>query len=236
MSSIYRADLLAGKSAFLAGATSGINLAIARRFTELGAKVFIISRSQDKVDAAVAALGAEAVGQAADVRDYEAVENAVAACQAAHGAIDIVVSGAAGNFLAPAAKLSSKRFRTVIDIDLVGSFNVLRAAYPHLRRPGAAALTISALQSFMPARQQAHACAAKAGIDRMTRCLARLTPTPEAEARLTATITLRRYGETGDIADLAVYPCSEAGRNVTGAQMVSDGGQAVVGSAIEMGQ
>lgn len=261
MNSIYRADLLAGRNAFLAGATSGINLAIARRFTELGARVFIISRSQEKVDAAVAALGAAAAGQAADVRDYEAVEKAMATCQAAHGAIDIVVSGAAGNFLAPAAELSSKGFRTVVDIDLVGSFNVLRAAYPHLRRPGAAALTISALQSFMPARQQVHACAAKAGIDQMMRCLAlewgpegirvnsiapgpigdtegmaRLTPTPEAEARLTATIPLRRYGETGDIADLAVYLCSEAGRNVTGALMVSDGGQAVGGSAIEMGQ
>ena len=180
-------------------------------------------------------------------------------CVARCGAIDIVVSGAAGNFLARAAELSPKGFRTVIDIDLIGSFHVLKAAYPHLRRPGGVAINISALQSFQPAHAQVHACAAKAGIDQMMRCLAlewgpegirvnsiapgpiagtegmsRLTPTPEAEQRLTSTIPLGRYGDKADIADLAVFLASDAARNISGALIVSDGGQTVGAGAIQL--
>jgi NAD(P)-dependent dehydrogenase (short-subunit alcohol dehydrogenase family) len=256
---VFRPDLLAGRTAFLAGATSGINLAIAQRFVELGAQVYVISRRPEKVHAAVALLGPSAAGRAADVREFEAVEAAMQECVARWGAVDIVVSGAAGNFLARAADLSPKGFRTVIDIDLIGSFHVLKAAYPHLRRPGGVAINISALQSFQPAQAQVHACAAKAGIDQMMRCLAlewgpegirvnsiapgpiagtegmsRLTPTPEAEQRLTSTIPLGRYGDKADIADLAVFLASDAARNISGALIVSDGGQAVGAGAIQL--
>jgi NAD(P)-dependent dehydrogenase (short-subunit alcohol dehydrogenase family) len=256
---VFRPDLLAGRTAFLAGATSGINLAIAQRFVELGAQVYVISRKPEKVEAAVALLGPSAAGRAADVREFEAVEAAMQECVARCGAIDIVVSGAAGNFLARAAELSPKGFRTVIDIDLIGSFHVLKAAYPHLRRPGGVAINISALQSFQPAQAQVHACAAKAGIDQMMRCLAlewgpegirvnsiapgpiagtegmsRLTPTPEAEQRLTSTIPLGRYGDKADIADLAVFLASDAARNISGALIVSDGGQTVGAGAIQL--
>ena len=256
---VFRAGLLAGKTAFLAGATSGINLAIAQRYAQLGARVYVISRNPAKVEAAVASLGSEAAGRAADVREFEAVCAAARDCADRWGPIDIVVSGAAGNFLARAADLSPKGFRTVIDIDLIGTFHVLKAAYPHLRRPGGVAINISALQSFQPAVAQVHACAAKAGIDQVMRCLAlewgaegirvnsiapgpiagtegmaRLTPTAEAEARLTRTIPLGRYGETADIADLAVFLASEAARNITGALIVSDGGQAVGSGAIQL--
>ena len=254
---VFRRGLLTGRTAFLAGATSGINLGIAQRFVELGASVYVISRKPEKVQAAVAQLGPNAAGCAADVRDFEAVETAVKECAARWGPIDIVVSGAAGNFLARAADLSPKGFRTVIDIDLIGSFHVLKAVYPQLRRPGGVAINISALQSFQAANAQVHACAAKAGIDQMMRCLAlewgpegirvnsiapgpiagtegmsRLTPTPEAEARLTRTIPLGRYGEKSDIADLAVFLASDAARNISGALLVSDGGQAVGMGAI----
>ena len=256
---VFRPGLLAGKTAFLAGATSGINLAIAQRYAQLGARVYVISRNPAKVEAAVASLGSEAAGRAADVREFEAVAAAMQDCADRWGPLDIVVSGAAGNFLARAADLSPKGFRTVIDIDLIGTFHVLKAAYPHLRRPGGVAINISALQSFQAAHAQVHACAAKAGIDQVMRCLAlewgaegirvnsiapgpiagtegmaRLTPTAEAEARLTRTIPLGRYGETADIADLAVFLASEAARNITGALIVSDGGQAVGSGAIQL--
>lgn len=256
---VFRPGLLDGRTAFLAGATSGINLSIAQRFAELGARVYVVSRSADKVASAVALLGERAAGSAADVRDFDAISTAVAACVARFGPIDIVVSGAAGNFLARAADLSPKGFRTVIEIDLIGSFHVLKAVYPVMRRPGGVAINISALQSFQPAHAQVHACAAKAGIDQMMRCLAlewgpegirvnsiapgpiagtegmsRLTPTPEAEARLTRTIPLGRYGDTADIADLAVFLASDAARNINGALIVSDGGQAVGAGAIQL--
>jgi NAD(P)-dependent dehydrogenase (short-subunit alcohol dehydrogenase family) len=67
-----------------------------------------------------------------------------------------------------------------------------------------------------------------------TEGMSRLTPTPEAESRLTRTIPLGRYGETADIADLAVFLASDAARNITGALIVSDGGQAVGAGAIQL--
>jgi NAD(P)-dependent dehydrogenase (short-subunit alcohol dehydrogenase family) len=248
---VFRGGLLEGKTAFLAGATSGINLAIAMRFAQMGACTYVVSRAEAKVEAAVVQLGPKAAGRAVDVRDFDGIAAAAQECRDRFGLIDIVVSGAAGNFLARASDLSPKGFRTVIEIDLLGSFHVLKAVYAHMRRPSVA-LNISALQSFQPALGQVHACAAKAGLDQMMRCLAlewgregirvnsiapgpiagtegmaRLTPTVDAEARLTSTIPLGRYGDVRDVADLALFLVSEAGRNITGALLVTDGGQTV---------
>jgi NAD(P)-dependent dehydrogenase (short-subunit alcohol dehydrogenase family) len=257
--SVFRSDIFAGRNAFFAGGTSGINLAIATRFGQLGARTFVISRNADKVTAAVEKLGPQAAGRVADVRNFEAVDQAIRECASLWGPIDFVVSGAAGNFLARAADLSPKGFRTVVEIDLIGSFHVLKAAYPHFRRPGGVAINISALQSFQPAFGQVHACAAKAGIDSMMRCMAlewgsegirvnsiapgpidgtegmaRLTPSAEARARLTQTIPLGHYGQLSDVSELAVFLCSDAARNITGTLLVTDGGQAVGASALRL--
>ena len=138
MTDIYKKDLLKGKTAFVAGGSSGINLGIAERYAELGANIVILSRSQDKIDVAVKGIekiGAKALGIATDVRDYEGV---VAAFEQTHkelGDIHCVISGAAGNFLSPVVGLSSKGFQTVIDIDLVGTFNVFRASWDYLAKP-----------------------------------------------------------------------------------------------------
>src|SRR5690606_24885753 len=115
-----------------------------------GARVAVLSRKQEKVDAAVAELsllGEQAIGFAADVRNYEAVDVALDATFKKLGTIDVVLSGAAGNFIAPAAELSPNGFKAVVDIDLLGTFNVLRAAYQHLTRPGASIINISAPQA-----------------------------------------------------------------------------------------
>jgi NAD(P)-dependent dehydrogenase (short-subunit alcohol dehydrogenase family) len=112
---------------FVFGGTSGINLGIARCFAAAGATVAVASRSQEKVDAAVAELksvGSAASGYALDVRDAEAVQAALAAHVAATGALDILVSGAAGNFPALATDMSPNGFKSVVDIDLLGSFHV----------------------------------------------------------------------------------------------------------------
>ena len=107
---------------FVFGGTSGINLGIARCFASAGARVAVASRSQDKVDAAVAelqSLGSDASGFALDVRDSEAVEAALADHCAAAGDIDVLVSGAAGNFPAFANDMSPNGFKSVVDIDLL---------------------------------------------------------------------------------------------------------------------
>lgn len=251
-------DTFRERTAFVAGGTSGINLAIAHGFARRGARVFVMSRSQDKVDAAVAELrgtAAAAAGYAADVRDYAAVEAAITACRDTFGTIDVLVSGAAGNFVSPAAQLSANGFRTVVDIDLVGTFHVCRAAYEHLTRPGASIINISATQAINPMPGQAHVCAAKAGIDALTKVLAiewgpagvrvnaiapgpvdetegmaRLTPTAAHRDRVLQAIPLRRYARLQEIADTAAFLSGPAGANFNGAVLVCDGGQSTLGS------
>lgn len=245
-----------GKVVFVSGGTSGVNLGIARRFAGEGAHVAVMSRSQDKVSSAVAELGEHAIGFAADVREPDAVAAALAATAERLGPIDVLISGAAGNFPAPAATMSSNAFRSVVDIDLNGTFNVMRGAYEHLRKPGAAIINITAFQSWSPTPFQAHVCAAKAGIDQLTRTLAmewgpsgvrinsiapgpiagtegmrRLAPTPEAEAATTAAVPLGRYGTTDDIAEAALWLCSDKAGYVTGTVLSVDGGLALGGSS-----
>jgi NAD(P)-dependent dehydrogenase (short-subunit alcohol dehydrogenase family) len=244
--------LLADKTAFVAGGTSGINLVIAEALVKAGARVAVLSRKQEKVDAAVALLAGygAASGYAADVRDYAAVDAALEAFHAAAGPIDVVVSGAAGNFVAPAAGISSNGFRSVLEIDLLGTFHVLKAAYGRLRKPGASLISISAPQSTAPAYGQAHVCAAKAGIDMLTRCLAlewgiegvrvnaivpgpiddtegmaRLAPTAAIRRAMERTVPLGRFGSKQDVANLALFMASDAAAYMTGTVTYCDGGQ-----------
>ncbi|WP_420473594.1 SDR family oxidoreductase [Noviherbaspirillum sp. ST9] len=249
---LFREKALADKVVFIAGASSGINLGIARHFAAHGARVSIVSRSADKIASAAASLvadGFEAIGMAADVRDFSAVEAALKQTHAQFGPIDIVISGAAGNFIAPAAQMSSNGFKTVVDIDLIGTFNVLRGAYPYLNKPGASLISITAPQGTNPMMYQAHVCAAKAGINMLTKCLAmewgaegirvnaispgpiadtegmrRLSPTSESDAALKSRLALRDYGTTKDIADTALFLASDNARYITGTVVECDGG------------
>src|SRR4051812_47515635 len=160
--SIFRDSLLAGKVAVITGGGSGINLGIAKRFAEHKAKVVLVGRKQEKLDTAVAELqsiGATAMGLSADVRDYAALESVFAKTREAYGEIDIVLCGAAGNFPAPAIGMSANAFKAVVDIDLLGTFNTCRAAFEHLRKPGASVINISAPQAFAPMLFQSHVCA-----------------------------------------------------------------------------
>ncbi len=244
--------LFAGKVVFVAGGTSGINLGIAQSFLACGARVAVLSRSSDKVDAAVKTLhdmGGEAIGFAADVREFDAVRDAFAATEAAFGKADVIVSGAAGNFPALAENMSSNAFRSVVDIDLIGTFNVLRSGFDHLNRNGASIVNISAPQSVMPSPMQSHVCAAKAGIDQLTRCLAiewgpygtrvnailpgpiegtegmlRLAPTEQHRAAIEQALPLRRYGTKQEVADLALFLSSPSAKYITGAVIPCDGG------------
>ena len=240
---------LAGKTAYVAGASSGINLGIAKRFKAAGATVVIISRSEDKIAAAAKEVGDGCIGIAADVRDYAAIEASLKRTHEAFGDIDIVLSGAAGNFVAPALGMSANGFKTVVDIDLIGTFNVLRASFEFLRRPGASLISITAGQAERASLYQAHVCAAKAGINMLTKCLAlewgpagvrvnaispgpiaetegmaRLAPTDEAEARVKSRNPMRRYGLKDEIADMAIFLSSPQAAYVNGAIIPVDGG------------
>ncbi|MGQ0700815.1 MAG: SDR family oxidoreductase [Panacagrimonas sp.] len=247
------------KNVFIAGGTSGINLGIAEAFARHGARVAVLSRKQDKVDRAVEQLrifGTQVSGYAADVRDYGSVALALQQTRDEFGEIDVLVSGAAGNFPAAALDLSPNGFKSVVDIDLLGTFHVLRAAYPHLRKPGAAVINISAPQSQQPMALQMHVCAAKAGVDMVTRVLAlewgragirvnaispgpiagteglsRLAPTPQAEAAAIESIPLGRLGTAQDIANAALFLASPLANFVSGAYLPVDGGWLLAGAA-----
>ncbi len=258
MSNAFREKLMDGKVAFFAGASSGINLGVAQRFAREGAKVVLISRSHEKIQAAAKTItdeGGEALGIACDVRDFESVDKAMKQGQEAFGKYDFVLSGAAGNFVAPALGMSSNGFKVVVDIDLLGTFHVFRACFAYLNRPGASLVAITAPQAVNPSMFQAHVCAAKAGINMLIKCLAlewgpggvrvngvspgpiaetegmrRLAPTQEAEDAIKQSIALRGYGEKEDIAETCLWLGSEASRYVTGAIIDCDGGT-VLGSA-----
>src|SRR4051812_30067242 len=262
MTEVFGSKLLAGKNALITGGGSGINFAIARRFAEQGAKVALIGRTKEKLDAAAAEIsksGGVASGHPADVREYEALAAAINAAHETHGEIDIVVCGAAGNFPAPALGMSANGVKAVIDIDLLGTFNTCRAAFEHLRRPGASIINISAMQAFTPMAMQAHVCAAKAGVDMLTKCLAiewgsqgvrvnsiapgavdgtegmqRLAPTPEIRKQFTRGIPLQRFATKDEIADLALFLASEGAKFMTGAVVVCDGGQSLAGLGVSM--
>ena len=256
---LFRSKAFEGKVVFVAGGSSGINLAIARRFSEMGAAVGIISRRADAIAAAaegIVAAGGRALGIAADVRDYDSVKAAIAEVSNTYGPIDVIISGAAGNFLAPAVGLSSKGFRTVVEIDLIGTFNVLHAGFEYLRKPGASIISITAGQAKRPVLFQAHASAAKAGVNNLTKTLAMewgpagvrvnaISPGPiedtegmarladgRAETKIKSSIPLRRYGTKQDVADAALFLASDNAQYITGVVLECDGGL-ILGDASE---
>jgi NAD(P)-dependent dehydrogenase (short-subunit alcohol dehydrogenase family) len=249
MPSIFRENLLSGRVAFVTGGGSGIGLRMAERFAEHGATVVLCGRKQDKLDAAKHRIGARAVTEALDVRDYEAVEAAMRRTHERFGPLDIVLAGAAGNFPAPVTGMSAKGFKAVIDIDLLGTFNTVRAAWEFLRKPGASVLAISAQHAHTPFAFQSHVCAAKAGVELLIRTLAvewgpagvrcncitpgptadtegmaRLAPSPEAIRQVERAVPLQRLGTKDELADLALFLCSEAAGYITGATYACDGG------------
>jgi len=256
---VFQPDLLKGQHAVITGAGSGINKRIAERFAAQGARISIIGRNAERCAAAAAeirAQGGEAEGFAADVRQFEALAAAFEAAAQRFGPVDIGIAGAAGNFVAEAAGMSANGFRTVIDIDLIGSFNTFRALLPLLRPQGANLLAISAVQSMLPMATQVHVCAAKAGIDMLVRSLSiewsargircnaiapgpvadtegmnRLAPGGEASwQRLLAGIPMGRAAARDEVADLALFLCSGAARYINGTVLVIDGGQSNLGS------
>ena len=191
------------------------------------------------------------------MRDPEAVAVAIAGFADAAGPIDVLVSGAAGNFPALARQLSPNGFKAVVDIDLLGTFHVMKAAYPHMRRPGGSLINVSAPQAVVPMAAQVHVCAAKAGVDMVTRCLAiewgpeglrvngvvpgpiegtegmaRLAPSPEARNAVARSVPLNRLGTPGDVAQACLFLGSEAAAYVNGTILGADGGWMLTGARL----
>jgi peroxisomal 2,4-dienoyl-CoA reductase len=255
---IFVDGILKGHVALVTGGGTGITGGVARALAKAGANVALVSRKIEHLEPAAAAINdtrngdanvGEAVAVAADVREYEKVEEAVQAAIAKFGKVDIVVNGAAGNFLCKAEELSPNGFGTVVDIDLKGTFNVCRAAFAQLKEHRGHILNISATLHYLGTPMQLHVSAAKAGVDALTRNLAvewgrygirvngiapgpiedtegmsRLVPAPIKE-KLRQNIPLGRFGRISDIETAAVFLCSDAASFINGEVIVVDGGQ-----------
>jgi 2,4-dienoyl-CoA reductase [(3E)-enoyl-CoA-producing], peroxisomal len=266
---IFADGILRDRVAFVTGGGTGITGGVARALAEAGANVVLVSRSLEHLepaakvinearrqgtspteieDSEIHRLTGQAFAVTADVRNPEEVEKAIGAAVERFGKIDIVVNGAAGNFLCAAEELSPNGFGTVVDIDLKGSFNVCRAAFQQLKEHRGQILNISATLHYLGTPMQLHVSAAKAGVDALTKNLAvewgrhgirvnaiapgpigdtegmkRLVPEPIKE-KLKQRIPLGRFGLIEDIENAAVFLCSDAASYINGAVIVVDGG------------
>eukprot|EP00877_Chromochloris_zofingiensis_P000045 jgi/Chrzof1/10040/Cz04g25010.t1 len=255
MQSPFRSDALSGKVALITGGSSGIGLEIAKQLGQHGSKVVITGRRQDVLDTAVQSLRADGItviGLQGDVRQQATCSAWVSNTVQAYGSLSIVVNCAAGNFLANAAELTPGGFKAVMDIDAVGTFTMSRAAFEALKQQGGCIINISATLHYGATWYQAHASAAKAAVDSITRSLAlewgefgirvngvapgpikgtagmtKLAPGGDGssvEDIVKMSIPLGRMGEKQDIAWACVYLASSAGRFVSGETLVVDGG------------
>ncbi|MGI9055488.1 MAG: SDR family oxidoreductase [Pyrinomonadaceae bacterium] len=260
MDKIFAENILKDKVAFVTGGGTGITGGVARALAEAGAKIAITSRKEENLipqKQFIEENGGQCFAVAADVRDYAAVENAISETVKHFGKIDIVINGAAGNFLVKPEELSANGFGTVVDIDTKGTFNVCRAAFEELKKSGnGQILNISATLHYTATPMQIHVSAAKAGVDAITRNLAiewgkygirvngiapgpiadtegmkRLVPEPVKE-RLEKKIPLRRFGYIKDIENATIFLCSDAASYISGVTLVVDGGHWLTGTGL----
>ncbi len=256
-------DLFKAKTVFVTGGGSGINLGVASNFAALGANIAICGRTQERLDKAATELramnkhaGGKVLPVAADVRDPAALTTAFERTRDEVGLIDVLIAGAAGNFICPAEELSPNGFRTVIEIDLLGAFHASRLAFSQLKETRGCLIYVSAWQATVPQAYQAHVGAAKAGIDIMMKDLAlewgrhgiransivpgftsgtegvkRLQSEKDA-AESVAALPLRRMGTVDDVGQAAVFLASPLAQYVTGAVLAVDGGMSLIGSAL----
>jgi 2,4-dienoyl-CoA reductase [(3E)-enoyl-CoA-producing], peroxisomal len=258
MNPIFAEDILKGKVAFVTGGGTGITGGVARALVEHGAKLVITSRKAENLDAMkreIEGSGGECLAVPADVRDYAAVESAIQQAAGHYGKIDIVVNGAAGNFLCAADQLSANGFGTVMDIDTKGTFNVCRAAFEELKRSKGQILNISATLHYLATPMQIHVSAAKAGVDAITRNLSvewgrhgirvnGIAPGPIEDTegmkrllpealkdKITKKIPLGRFGRIRDIENAALFLTSDAASYINGVTLVVDGGQWLLGTS-----
>lgn len=187
VSGTWRDGIFKDKVVFCTGGAGSICSAQVRAMVYLGANACIIGRNVPKTESmaksiATARPGAKVIGiGAADVRSIDSMNSAVERCVKELGGIDFVIAGAAGNFLAPISKLSSNALKTVIDIDVLGSYNTLKSTLPSLlisasRNPNSASnpstggriIFVSATLHYSGMPLQTHVMVAKAGVDAMS--------------------------------------------------------------------
>ncbi|CAO3608422.1 unnamed protein product [Mucor hiemalis] len=245
---IFKDNLFAGKILLCSGGGSGICRNMTEAMVRHGAKAVIFSRSKAKLEQAAKEMslktGGEVFAVAGDVRNPADVENAVKVTVEKYGRLDFLINGAAGNFLSAFDNLSYNAFKTVIEIDLLGTFNLTKAAVQHLKASKGAIINVSATLYYTGTPFQQHAGAAKAAVDALTKHWAvelgphgvrvnGIAPGPIAStvgmeklgpAFETNSVPLQRMGEVQDIAQSTVFLFSQGASYISGVVLVVDGG------------
>ncbi|KIK55462.1 hypothetical protein GYMLUDRAFT_175646 [Collybiopsis luxurians FD-317 M1] len=257
---VFRDDIFKGKVLFCTGGGSGIGKGMTETVMRHGASAVIIGRNLERLTAASQELsqktGEVCIPAQADVRKPESLRDAVKKAIERFGRIDFVICGAAGNFLAPISGLSENAFRTVIEIDTIGTYNTVKATLPHIRASKGSYIHISATLHYQGTPYQAHVSSAKAAVDALSRVIAmeegphgvrsnvlapgytmgteglsKLYPkgkNPNDDEKMAR--PLGRYTEIQDVANATVFLFSDAALYITGQIIPIDG--SVVGSSL----
>jgi NAD(P)-dependent dehydrogenase (short-subunit alcohol dehydrogenase family) len=253
---MFERDLLKDRNILITGGGTGLGRSMALRFAELGANLFLVARREEPLSQTVneiRAKGVKAAYATCDVRDFAAVESAIAAAEKELGSVDTLVNNAAGNFIARTEKLSPNAFSAVVGIVLQGTFHctlALGRRWIAAKQPGnilnivATYAAVGSGSGFVVPS----ACA-KAGVLAMTRSLAvewaryrirmnaiapgpfptegawsRLLPSKELEERAKSHHPMKRFGRHEELANLAAYLLSPQAEYVNGECVVIDGG------------
>lgn len=255
--SVFVPNLFQNKVVFVSGGATGIGFGIAQNFGKFGAKVAIMGRKQTSLDEATRKLnlaGIDCIAVQGDVRKPDLIEKALEKVVERFGRLDILVNNAAGNFMCSVEDMSYNAFQTVIEIDLMGTLNTSKVAFPYLKMNGGTIINISATLHYTGFPFQAHASSAKAGIDSLTQTLGiewgeygirvvGIAPGPISgtvggpEGRVFGenvpgllgdskkSIPVGRYGQVDDVAATALFLASPAASFITSTTVVVDGGQ-----------
>lgn len=258
---MFKSDLLKDKFALITGGGSGLGLSMAKRFAGLGARLAICGRNAERLAEGAQAIqtagGGEAITFVCDVRDHEAVTQALDALVEKHGLPDILVNNAAGNFLAATEDLSPGGFDAIMKIVLYGTFNCTQALAKKwiAAKRGGNILNIVTTYAWNGSAFVVPSACAKAGVLAMTRSLAvewatygirlnaiapgpfptegawkRLLPTKEVEESAKKRIPLGRFGEHDELTNLAAFLVAEGVDFITGEVVTIDGGEALAGA------
>ena len=258
---MFTPDLLQGKRALITGGGTGIGKAMARRFLELGAEVWICGRREEVLRQAQAELAAVTQGKIAyhvcDVREADAVNSMLEAIWP-QGPLDILVNNAAGNFLARTEDLSPNAFQAVVGIVLMGTINVTMACGRRWLSEGRKATVLNIVTTYASTGSGyvVPSAVAKAGVLALTRSLAvewgprgirfnaiapgaiytegafsRLFPRPDLEKHALERNPLHRYGTLQECADLAVFLVSDGSGYINGDMVTMDGGDWLQGAS-----
>jgi NAD(P)-dependent dehydrogenase (short-subunit alcohol dehydrogenase family) len=253
---MYEKNLLKGRTILITGGGTGLGRSMALRFAELGANLFLVARRSEPLEETakeIRSRSARAAYAACDVRDFAAVENAIASAESEFERVDTLVNNAAGNFIARTEKLSPNAFNAVVSIVLQGTFHCTLALGRRWIQSKQSGTILNIVTTYAAANCGSgfvvpSACA-KAGVLALTRSLAvewarhhirlnaiapgpfptegawsRLMPTKDFEERARNSHPMKRFGRHDELADLAVYLISEQADYVNGECVVIDGG------------